>query len=109
MLKTTNRKNKKTIIFYLLLGTIAMTYFSFNRIPTNNMTGVYWGAFNPPTEAHAAIIVASLKNIRLKKLIIVVNNHSYKNYVYPNRSSTTIDEGDYTINRSKKCGITLAR
>ena len=48
----------------------------------NKMTGVYWGAFNPPTEAHAAIIAASLNNIRLKKLIVVVNNHSYKNYIY---------------------------
>lgn len=44
------------------------------------MTGVYWGAFDPPTAAHAAIIKASLQDIPLKKLIIVVNNHFYKNY-----------------------------
>ena len=75
--------NVPAITFYLLLATVAIIYFSFNCTPTTNMTGVYWGAFNPPTEAHAATIYASLNNMRLKKLIIVVNNHSYKNYSYP--------------------------
>ncbi len=44
------------------------------------MIGVYWGAFDPPTEAHFAIIYASLKDIPLKKLYVIVNNNRYKNY-----------------------------
>jgi len=47
------------------------------------MIGVYWGAFDPPTVAHIAIINEALKQIPLKKLIVVVNNHQYKKYVYP--------------------------
>ena len=49
------------------------------------MTGVYWGAFDPPTQAHLAIITAVLhqNNIPLQKLIVVVNNHKYKNYTFP--------------------------
>jgi len=49
---------------------------------SKTLTGIYWGAFDPPTEAHAAIIAASINDIPLKKLIVVVNNHSYKNYTY---------------------------
>lgn len=76
-------ENRKTKFFIVLIGTLATLCFSFNHTQINNLTGVYWGAFNPPTGAHAAIIAASLKEIPLKKLIIVVNNHSYKNYAYP--------------------------
>lgn len=50
---------------------------------SNAMTGVYWGAFDPLTEAHSAIIATALREIPLKKLIIIVNNQSYKTYVYP--------------------------
>lgn len=57
--------------------------FSFIQEPSRNMTGVYWGAFDPPTEAHEAIIIRSLNDIPLKKLIVVVNNHDYKRYTYP--------------------------
>ena len=46
------------------------------------MIGVFWGAFDPPTVAHKAIINEALKQIPLKKLIVVVNNHQYKKYVY---------------------------
>ncbi len=72
----------KCISFLLLAVTITLIVFRFNRTPPSNLTGVYWGAFDPPTEAHAAIIIASLKDIPLKKLILVVNNHPYKNYTY---------------------------
>lgn len=44
------------------------------------MIGVYWGAFDPFTKAHAAVIDTVLKNMDLEKLIVVVNNHSYKKY-----------------------------
>jgi cytidyltransferase-like protein len=44
----------------------------------NEYFGVYWGAFDPPTPAHLAIIEKSLKIF--EGLIIVVNNGSYKNY-----------------------------
>ncbi len=47
------------------------------------MIGVYWGAFDPPTVAHFAIIRAALTDIPVKKIVVVVNNHKYKNYVYP--------------------------
>ena len=76
-------ENRKTKFFIVLIGTLATFSFSFNHTQINNLTGVYWGAFNPPTGAHAAIIAASLNEIPLKKLIIVVNNHSYKDYAYP--------------------------
>lgn len=52
----------------------------YKSVSTHQMTGVYWGAFDPPTIAHEAIIKASLNDIRLKKLIVVINNHSYKEY-----------------------------
>jgi len=42
--------------------------------------GVYWGAFDPLHEAHLAIIKKALETFH--HLIIVVNNHSYKNYTY---------------------------
>lgn len=44
------------------------------------LIGIYWGAFDPPTQAHIAIIKTALQKIDLQKLFIVVNNHSYKNY-----------------------------
>ena len=47
------------------------------------MIGVYWGAFDPPTVAHLAIICAALNEIPLKKIIVVVNNHEYKKYTIP--------------------------
>lgn len=64
-------------IFSLLLFLIACT------TSAPKMAGVYWGAFNPPTEAHAAVMEAALNKIPLKKLIVIVNNHPYKNYAYP--------------------------
>lgn len=45
--------------------------------------GVFWGAFDPPTEAHAAIIEAALKLKNIHHLLIVINNTSYKNYSLP--------------------------
>ena len=48
-----------------------------------SLIGVFWGAFDPLTKAHLEIISESLKNLPLERLIIVVNNHSYKNYTYP--------------------------
>lgn len=46
-------------------------------------TGVYWGAFDPLTKAHTAIIQAALSSPIFTNLFIVVNNHSYKKYTYP--------------------------
>ncbi|MBS0585093.1 MAG: hypothetical protein JSR76_02185 [Verrucomicrobia bacterium] len=45
-------------------------------------TAVFWGAFDPPTEAHYAIIAAVLAHQKIEDLIIVLNNHNYKNYLY---------------------------
>ncbi len=47
------------------------------------MTGVFWGAFDPPTEAHRAIIQAFSDLSICNDLLIVVNNHSYKTYTHP--------------------------
>lgn len=49
---------------------------------TSNMIGIYWGAFDPPTTAHQAIIQNAINKLRFKKLIIVINNNSYKNYMH---------------------------
>jgi nicotinic acid mononucleotide adenylyltransferase len=76
-----NRQWKMRLL--LLICAIAISGFEFQDVSTRNMTGVYWGAFDPPTDAHEAIIVASVNDIPLKKLIVVVNNHHYKNYTYP--------------------------
>jgi hypothetical protein len=47
------------------------------------MTGIYWGAFDPPTKAHLAVMYAVMHTIPLKKLLVIINNHSYKTYTYP--------------------------
>ena len=47
------------------------------------MIGVFWGAFDPPTKAHGAIIDAALKIPSIHHLLVVINNHSYKNYFLP--------------------------
>ncbi len=46
------------------------------------MIGVYWGAFDPLTKAHKAIIETALQKLELTKLLIVINNHRYKNYAF---------------------------
>jgi nicotinic acid mononucleotide adenylyltransferase len=42
------------------------------------LNGVFWGCFDPPTLAHKAIALKALKDIPLKRLIIVINNHGPK-------------------------------
>jgi cytidyltransferase-like protein len=46
------------------------------------MTGVFWGAFDPVTKAHLRIITVCLEQLTLNQLIIVINNHSYKKYKF---------------------------
>lgn len=64
---------------------VSLFFFSCARLfsDAEKMVGVYWGAFDPPTIAHEAIISAAKDIIRLEKIIVVVNNHHYKNYTYP--------------------------
>jgi nicotinic acid mononucleotide adenylyltransferase len=40
--------------------------------------GFYWGAFDPPTQEHLATVEAAMKKIPLEMIIIVLNNHKYK-------------------------------
>ncbi|MCB1114200.1 MAG: adenylyltransferase/cytidyltransferase family protein [Chlamydiia bacterium] len=47
------------------------------------VSGAFWGAFDPLTSAHKAIVDTAIKEIELDRLYIVVNNHPYKNYTYP--------------------------
>jgi nicotinic acid mononucleotide adenylyltransferase len=47
------------------------------------LIGVFWGAFDPPTKAHIAIIQAALALPFIHHLLIIVNNHSYKDYSLP--------------------------
>jgi len=47
-----------------------------------NIVGVYWGAFDPPTEAHFAIMEIAIKTLKLSKLVVVINDNSYKKYTY---------------------------
>jgi nicotinic acid mononucleotide adenylyltransferase len=81
-------KTKMSKLILLSLGLFFMVYLCFD-VYTNSkqknesrMIGIYWGAFDPPTEAHRAIILASLKTIPLKKIFVIVNNHPYKVYDY---------------------------
>lgn len=77
-------KNKvKKISIFLLTSTIVSVALYIAQATPKKLTGVYWGAFDPPTEAHAAVMISSINDIPLKKLIVVVNNHSYKDYAYP--------------------------
>ncbi len=62
---------------------IIIICFNLKRTSEDGIVGIYWGAFDPPTEAHYAIITASMTQIPLKKLYLVVNNSSYKNYSLP--------------------------
>lgn len=75
-------KTKKIVIFFLITTMIYIGWHFTQEAP-RKLVGVYWGAFDPPTEAHAAIVLNSMNNIPLKKLMIIVNNHPYKNYTYP--------------------------
>ena len=54
------------------------------------MIGVYWGAFDPLTKAHKAIIEAALKNLDLTKLLVVINNHGYKKYSFSLEERTDV-------------------
>ena len=47
---------------------------------TFGYTAIYWGAFDPLTSAHQAIIHAALELSLIRNLIIVINNHDYKKY-----------------------------
>ena len=69
---------------FLLISTVGILVSVFFTLKTDvkEFTGVYWGAFDPPTEAHSAIIAKAISDIPLRKLVVVVNNHPYKNYKY---------------------------
>lgn len=69
---------------FLLIGTVGILIYFFFTIKTGvkELTGIYWGAFDPPTKAHSAIIAKAINDIPLRKLVVVVNNHPYKNYQY---------------------------
>lgn len=56
--------------------------FHHDIFEVKEFIGAYWGAFDPLTEAHLAIIVRAINEIPLRKLIVIVNNHSYKSYQY---------------------------
>lgn len=72
---------RRTLFLWVLVGLLASFTADSKKI-SKECVGVYWGAFDPPTEAHLAIIIKAANDIPLKKLIVVVNNHSYKNYAY---------------------------
>lgn len=67
----------KVILIFIFLSCFSVVHADFKK-----MSGVYWGAFDPLTEAHIEIINKSIINIPLKKLYVVVNNNKYKNYTY---------------------------
>jgi len=73
-------KRNNAIFFLVITFCFSILIIPFERTQESQTVGVYWGAFDPPTEAHRAIIATSLGNKSIKKLFIVVNNHSYKNY-----------------------------
>jgi cytidyltransferase-like protein len=74
----------------LILGVISglSGYFIYQHKKASKnsiqpVVGIYWGAFDPPTDAHIAIISTALKALPVTKLVVVVNNHAYKKYDYP--------------------------
>lgn len=71
------------LIFFSAIITCAVPYMkSTFCFQNSNAVGIYWGAFDPPTVAHYAIMESAMQNLKLKKLIVVINNNSYKNYMY---------------------------
>lgn len=46
------------------------------------VAAVFWGAFDLATSAHFRIITVCLEKFPIDPLIIVVNNHSYKQYKF---------------------------
>ena len=65
----------------IMMGSMAIKEKYFAPISSNKV-GVYWGAFDPPTSAHYAIMEIAIQKLSLKELIVVVNNNSYKNYTH---------------------------
>lgn len=61
---------------------ISLIFLFYRQSDNSHAVGVYWGAFDPPTVAHQAIITQTLREIPLKKIYVVVNNHNYKNYTF---------------------------
>ncbi len=50
-----------------------------------SLVGIYWGTFDPPTLAHGNIVNTAFTQLKLSKLLVVINNNSKtgKNYVIP--------------------------
>lgn len=75
-------KNQLKLIFSLMAIFCWIIYVNNKNETNGDMIGIFWGAFDPPTEAHQEIIRVSLQKIPLKKLFVVVNNNQYKKYTY---------------------------
>ena len=65
-----------SLLFFLML-------LSVITVAEEETTAVFWGAFDPPTVAHLAIIAKSVEEDNFHRLIVIVNNHSYKQYIHP--------------------------
>ena len=67
--------------------------------------GIFWGAFDPLTKAHIAIIEKAFCELFLDSLVIVVNNHSYKHYHLP--LEKRIDDIQATLSQEIKKHIQI--
>lgn len=71
---------------FLLFICVCLLMVCFNKknsfLNNDKFTAIYWGAFDPPTNAHKAIIDAVLAHKSMNDLIIVINNHNYKKYTF---------------------------
>jgi cytidyltransferase-like protein len=78
-----HRKYRFIILLLLIIVAYTITKAVSQQSAHSKMVGVYWGAFDPPTQAHYEIIKIAVETMQIKKLIVVVNNNSYKNYTFP--------------------------
>lgn len=60
---------------------IKTTVTSENKL-NNNKIGLFWGTFDPPTLAHASIIENSINQLKLSRLIVVINDNEATGKIY---------------------------
>ena len=81
----TNTLNKIVFLFLISIGVSLLTLCFSKKtsfLDKDKFTAIYWGAFDPPTNAHKAIIDAVLAHKSMSDLIIVINNQNYKKYTF---------------------------
>lgn len=101
----TSNLSKIFFLFLISIGvSLLIVYFSKKNsfLDNNKFTAVYWGAFDPLTNAHKAVIDAVLAHKSMHDLIIVINNHNYKKYTFSLENRQKLIENTISSISTKK-------